>query len=168
MDPIPSLDLTPVPASHPVQASPSRPDIAREDPAADAAREAAFDAVFQLNGQPLLPFSIDRYCAFLSHRAAMEAPSLLAAINDGYNFYPDAIRLLWLCSSKPSAILALKRDPESMEAAIQAWAAQHAPPPQAMDVITLALEIWNAAHTNQPEVRSHSSSAAGRPAELGN
>lgn len=165
---VPTLDLSPEPASHPVAPAPKRPDIQREDPTTAQEREAAFDAIFSWNGKPLHPFSIERYCAFLSHRAAIGAPTLLAAIKDGCGFYPDAIRILWLCSSKPPEILTLRRDPERMEEAIQQWAETYAPPPQAMQIITTALDIWNSATTNQPEVRTHSSSASGRKADMGN
>lgn len=165
---VPSLDLTVEPAHLQVTPAPARPDVTRPDPGAEQAREAAFESAFQWNGQPLQGFAIDRYCAFLSQRAAMGAPSMRASIGDGYTFYPDAIRILWLCSVKTSTIEQLRSDPEEMERTIQAWAAVSAPPPKVESAVTVALGIWNAANENHPEVRQHSSAAAGRGTDSGN
>lgn len=150
---IPSLDLTPLPAAVTLPPAPPRESGPILDDSEDGTRETAFDAEFTWRGRQLQPFSIERYTAFVSLRTAMGAPSLSAAFRDGLGFYPDAIRILWICTVTPDIISALRQFPQDMEAAALAWAETHAPIHLSRDAAMLGIRIWNAAHDNKPDPR---------------
>jgi len=153
MDIIP-LDPTPELAGATLPPAPPRPGtIAQEDPHAEADREDAFSHDPVWNGQPLHGLSIERYTVFVSQRLSMGAPSLYLALQDGNAFYPDALRILWLCSVPPETITALRKDPDAMQAAIDQWAAEHAPIPTAGKAIVTAIEIFNASQLNRADPR---------------
>lgn len=148
------IDLTPLPATEKLAAAPPMPRISEATPLTTPEdREAAFDAEFFWNGNLLHSFSIDRYGLFVSHRCAMGAPRLHLAMADGNAFYPDALRILWLCSAEPLTLSMLRRDPDAMEKAINEWAAENVPVSRAAAACGLALEIFNAAHENKHEPR---------------
>jgi hypothetical protein len=155
------LDLTPIPATAALAPAPAAPVLSFTDPDAQADREDAFSADPEWNGQPLQAFSVERYSVFVSQRVSIGAPSLYQALRDGNAFYPDALRILWLCSQPPAVIQSLRRDPEAMQAAIEAWAATHAPVHLAATATTTALRIFNDAQLNRHESR-HSNAPAAR------
>ncbi len=157
---VPPLDLTPLPAGGPLTPAPTIPSTTTDQ--AEEAREEAFTEEFTWNGKKLQPFSVDRYCAFVSQRVAMGAPTLYRAIMDGSGFYPDALRILWLCSNKSSEISHLSRHPEAMQQEIMAWAEQHAPLDLAGDIVTLGLRIYNSSQLNRHTPR-HASAPGSAP-----
>lgn len=151
---------TPEPAHSITPPAPVRPaSIALEDGAGESDREDAFDTEPVWNGQLLHPFSIDRYSVFVSQRVSIGAPSLYQALRDGSAFYPEAIRILWLCAHAPATIAALRHEPESMQAAIEEWAAEHAPIHRAGDAVSVAIRIFNAVHVNRHDTRPGSAPA---------
>jgi hypothetical protein len=112
-------------------------------------REAAFDGEFFWNEQKLHGFSIDRYGIFVSHRVAMGAATLGRVLGDPDAFFPDALRILFLCSVEREPLLRLARNPEALEAAVYAWAAEAVPMARRYDAEGTALEIFNAVYANQ-------------------
>lgn len=148
------IDLTPAPISEKLTAAPAMPRVSDSTPlTTPEEREAAFDAEFFWNGNLLHSFSIDRFGLFVSHRCSMGAPKLHSAMADGNAFYPDALRILWLCSVEPLTLSLLRRDPEAMEKAITDWAAENVPISRAGEACGVAMEIFTAAHENKHEAR---------------
>ena len=162
MDIIPlDLDTTPETAGSSLPPAPPRPGaIAQEDPHAEADREDAFSHEPVWNGK-LLPhgLAIERYTVFVSQRLAMGAPSLYLALQDGNAFYPDALRILWLCSVPFETITALRKDPDAMQAAIDLWATETAPIPDARKANMTAIEIFNASQLNRADPRQSARSS---------
>ena len=81
-----------------------KPTNITEDPdlAAQTAREDAFTSEEPTwQGQPLHPYSSGRESLFTQLRAAAGAPPLREAIADTDSFFPDAIRVIYLCSHTP-------------------------------------------------------------------
>ena len=164
MDP---LDLAPELAGGSVgRGAPARPDLLDDDESAEARREEAYDEDFFWAGQELAPFSIERYSIFVTQRNALAAPPLGEALRDGGAFYPDALRILWLCSVERSIAQGLRRYPEEMLDAIEAWAESHAPLHLAQQVLVLGIRIFNAAFANRHEARSLAASR--QPSAAGN
>jgi len=127
-----------------------------DDTDAETAREEAFSAEFFWDGQQLEPLSLERYNVFVSQRLAMAAPALGIAIKDGAGFFPDALRLLWLCSHPADVLQRLRRDPDAMQAAIEAWAAAAAPLSRCEEIIGIGLAIFNSAFESRHEARPSS------------
>ena len=130
-----------------------------DDTDAETAREEAFSAEFFWDGQQLEPLSLERYNVFVSQRLAMAAPALGIAIKDGAGFFPDALRLLWLCYQPPRVITQLRGTPAAMQEAIEAWAAQNAPVHRSAEVLDLGIRLFNSAFENRHDSRP---SRAGR------
>ncbi len=145
--------ITPEPASTTLPPAPRAAHI-HDDPSAEAAREDAFTDDFLWQGQLLQPLSLERYNIFVTQRLAMGAAPLGDALRDGGAFYPDALRLLWLCSHPPEILQRYRRDPDAMQTAIEAWAATHAPLHLAKEVIGTGLAVFNAAFENRHETRA--------------
>ena len=124
-----------------------------QDPATEADREAAFSDEYFWNETQLLPFSLERYNIFVTQRLAMCAPTLGAALQDGAAFFPDALRLLWLCSTPPETLSRLRSRPQDMQAAIEAWAADNAPVSRSTEVLDIGLKLFNSAFENRHESR---------------
>lgn len=122
-----------------------------DDPAEEAAREESFSADFFWNDELLQPFSLERYNIFVTQRSAMAAPSLGRALQDGAAFFPDALRILWLCSQPSHVLSALRSQPEAMQARIEKWAEDHAPVHRSNDIIPLGVNIFNSAFDNRHE-----------------
>ena len=157
-DPIPVEEYFHIPTESldgPVSPAPAKPDLnALPEEAADAAyREAAYDSVFFWQGQRLQPFSVERYCTFVSQRISMGAPGLFAALADGTAFFPDALRIIWLCSQESHTIEELRMEPRRMQQAIDLWAQQNAPLSSSGLLIKTAVRIFNHAHATEPQTR---------------
>lgn len=154
MDPIPSLDLDPSPAVVPPMPPPPPREagpVLSDD--SSRQREEAFSAEFKWAGKLLQPLAIEKYTIFLSHRTALGSPPLNAVFRDSSAFYPDAIRLLWVCSVDVELLRSLRSDPELMESVILDWAEKNAPIHQAAAACALAIRLWNLAHENRPDPR---------------
>ena len=95
--------------------APARKLKAEGDGPDEKQREAAFDGVWFWNDQKLHGFSIERYGVFVSHRVAMGAPRLGQVLADPDAFFPDALRILFLCSVEAQDIMRLSRTPEALE-----------------------------------------------------
>lgn len=125
----------------PPPAAPRIIDDSVPDPAAEATREAAFDAAPSWHGRPLLPFSSSRKSLFLQHRLAMGAPELSKCMRDLDAFFADAVRLIFLCSYAPEAPLPI---PEETLAALAADP-RHRHNPAAIQAATEAMYAdWQA------------------------
>jgi hypothetical protein len=83
----------------------------------------------------------------------MGAPAIGEALRDGAAFYPDAQRILWLCSHGESAIQSLRRDPAAMQTAVEQWAATHVPIPRSAEAVNIALRIFNSAYETRHQPR---------------
>jgi hypothetical protein len=117
----------------------------------ERAREEAFDGVHLWNGEELHGFSIDRYGIFVSHRVAMGAPRMGVVLSDPDAFFPDALRILYLCSVEAGTLRKLAREPEALEAAVYAWAAEAVPMNRRYEAEGVAIQIFNGVYVNQHE-----------------
>lgn len=129
-----------------------------EDPAIQAAadhdqeaREAAFLAVPEWHGVPLVPFSSGRESLFSMLRYLAVAPALETVVDDADAFFPDAIRILYLCSHQPEDWRALRRDPLLWQERIEAWADAAIPLHQKGEALLLAMQILGDAYRNRHE-----------------
>jgi hypothetical protein len=169
MQTIPTLDFTPIPVASALPAAPVRPvPAADEEAAAIQERDDAFSEAPVWNGKLLEPFTIERYLIFLSQRTSLGAPRLYQAMSDGNAFYPDALRILWLCSHDSSTIQLLRTDPEDMQNVMEKWAEENAPLHLTAQAVTVAIRIHNAARTNRADPRHTAASSHARPDDSGN
>lgn len=142
---------------------PPRPAPVSNDPAGEAEREDAFSDEPQWDGRLLFPFSVERYGIFVSQRVSMGAPSLYDALRDGSAFFPDAVRILWICSHLPAALSRLRPDPAAMQEAMDAWAEDHVPVHRGAEAVAVAIRIFNAANVNRHAVRTAAVESPGTP-----
>lgn len=133
----------------PLPAPPPAPSAITDAPEEIKDREDAFDDEPVWNGTPLLPFSIERYSIFVSQRLSMNAPPLIRAVRDGAGFYPDAIRILWICSTADDELSLVRKDPDLMQALMDRWAADHCPIHLATEAVTQAISMFNNANVNR-------------------
>jgi len=142
------------PASKPAPAPAARaPKIIEDTEAPDPAeteREEAFSDVPTWNGLPLEPWSFTRESIFYSQRTSLGAPPIDAINADLTGFLADAARILWLCSMEEEEIQAVRSRPETMQRAIDQWAAEALPPEKHAPATLLALQIHNRAAVNRP------------------
>lgn len=124
-----------------------------EDREAEETREEAFSAEHYWNEQLLHPLSIERYNIFVSQRLAMAAPTLGQALHDGAAFFPDALRLLWLCSQPSTVLGRLRAQPGAMQDAIEAWAAEQAPVHRSAEILDTGIRLFNSAFDTRHESR---------------
>lgn len=109
--------------------------------------EAVRAAPFTWQGKTLQPFAIDREADWLAHRGAMERGSLHDRLSDPLTFLADAINILWLCSVDPDEWIGLSAF--EVEKKVRAWARENIPSGEQENAITLAIEIFNRAHSTQ-------------------
>ena len=122
-----------------------------EEPDPDEqAREDTFAASYQWEGKDLLEWSFTRETVFLSQRRSLGAPSIDEINKDLVSFLSDAARILWLCSTEPAIISALRSRPALMQEAIDEWAETAIPRGTRGEATDLALEIFNSGSTTQP------------------
>lgn len=139
----------PEPAVHQVAPAPAAPPSGLADPAAEAARQAAFDSAFAWHGTELHPYSSSRDALFHQLRTSMGAPDFQRTLDDLDAFFGDACRILWLCSHLPEDWSILRCSPAALQCAIDAWADEHIPNPEAPSASLLALRIYTASLKNQ-------------------
>ncbi len=120
--------------------------------AAEKRRQAAFDAEFSFRGVKLEPFSISREMVFLQLRTALGAPELGKAMENTISWWPDGVRLLWLCSHVPEDWELLRGEPLRLNGAIEEWAESQGLraviPDVRYEVAEVTLKLWNAAQEN--------------------
>ncbi len=150
-DPAPPVDLAP------------SADAAAEQ----AARDRAFDAEYEWNGQPLHGFALDRESLFAQLRSAVGAPHILIAIRDFDSFLADAFRILFICSRPASAYRHLRGDAGLFQEAVEAWAVANVRPDQRQLAVATAMNIYADATANEHEPAPASGSAR-REDEMGN
>jgi hypothetical protein len=151
--------FTPEPTTKSLPPAPVNLTI-HEDTEAESAREESFSAEFHWNDQLLQPLSLERYNVFVSQRLAMAAPTLGQALKDGAAFFPDALRLLWLCSQPSAVISRLRANPAAMQDAIEGWAAEHAPVHRSGEILDLGINLFNSAFESRHESRASRSGRA--------
>lgn len=123
---------------------------AHEDsPAHEAARQAAFDSVFEWHGQRLQPFSSSREALFAQHRLSMGAPDLQRCLDDLDAFFADAARILWLCSHTEADWGILRCSPPQLQAAIDRWTDEHIPGHESAAATMIGFRIYAASLKNQ-------------------
>ena len=76
-------------------------------------REKAFDAVYSWDGRPLEPFTSGRRREWARMRAFEGADP---------SFLDDAVKILWLCFQPADALIAKRRDLQSLCAECWRWA----------------------------------------------
>ena len=108
---------------------------------------------FVWQGKTLAPFAIDREGDWLLHRALINAPGLGVVFGQGSAFLHDACRILFFCAHDPDVWLAPADDAQEaarvLEKRIRAWAVDAIPPGEQTAAVTMALEIYNRAHTTR-------------------
>jgi hypothetical protein len=96
----------------------------------------------------------------------MGAPTLGRVLQDTDAFFPDALRILFLCSVEPEELMRLRQSPPVLEAAVCAWAEKCVAMRDRYEAEGVALRIFNAVYVNAHEPAP----AEGRPHgdDLGN
>ena len=156
----------PEPAVHLVAPAPKAHLDAPADPAAETARQAAFDSAFAWHGKELHPYSSSRDALFHQFRTSIGAPDFQRTLDDLDAFFGDACRILWLCSHLPADWSILRCSPAALQCAIDTWADEHIPTHESSTASLLALRIYTASLKNQ-----HQSAPLDRPShgdDLGN
>jgi hypothetical protein len=133
------------------RAIPQKPTVT-EDPdlAAQTAREESFtseDPTWQ--GKPLHPYSSGRESLFIQLRAAAGAPPLSQAVATTDDFFPDAIRVLYLCSHTPEEWREHRRDTSAWLEHVEAWADGAIPLSQKADAAATAMNILSRAYSGE-------------------
>ena len=129
-------------------------------------RQQAFDSAFAWHGRELLPFSSSRYGLFAQHRLAVGAPDLQKCLDDLDAFFPDACRLLWLCSHPPEAWSRLRCEPELLQQEIDRWSDENIACHESGAAVLLAFRVYAASRVNEHETAP--SSGKGHGDDLGN
>jgi hypothetical protein len=140
--------------------------VRRGEGDAEKLRQTAFDSAPHWQGKPLDPFSVSRETLFLELRVAAGAPPLQLAMADAQTWYADAVRILWLCTHRPSAWQELRASPLSLQAVIDEWADELLDSRRDKeDIVLLTLRIWN-----QSQINAHEPAPdpAGKDREPGN
>lgn len=113
-------------------------------------------APFTWRGKELHPFAIDREGDWLMYRTAIGKPSLAGVISDPPAFLSDAIAIVWFCSVDPREWIGVA--PLEIDAKIRAWAVDNVASGEQNDIIQLAFDIFNRAHTTQAAIKPSSNS----------
>lgn len=137
------------------------PDLAKPtESTASEARENAFLSVpGDWNGIPLRPYSSGRESLFSQLRHQAGAPPVNQALDDIDAFFPDAIRILWLCTHDPADWRQHRRDPGVWQEIMEQWADDHIPLARKGEAIMVAMNILTEAYTNRHEPVSSSHAA---------
>ena len=149
----PVIDLTPTPASTALPPVPAAPSITAEPAEDAAARSAAFSGAHFWNDRKLHGFSVSRFCIFQAHRTSVGAPFIHLALRDGAAFFPDALRILWICSVGSDMLELFSRDPAAMEREIHRWAETECPLHRIDEAVSTAITIYDGAQINQHQDR---------------
>jgi hypothetical protein len=140
--------------------------VRRSEGEAERLRQTAFDSAPHWQARALQPFSVSRETLFLQLRVAAGAPPLYAAMADIEAWYPDAVRLAWLCTHAPADWQELRARPLELQAAIDQWADTAIDSRRdKADLVLLTLRLWNDSQINAHEP---SPDPAGKDREPGN
>ena len=116
------------------------PDI---EAAAEAARQAAYDATYTWLGRELFPWSIGREQLYFKLRAVSGTVPLALALQNAEAFLGDAMIVLYLCSHEPQAWRQLRSNLPLFLEAIEQWADTAIPRLQQSQAVDLAIQIVN-------------------------
>jgi hypothetical protein len=152
---------------HETVALPGRaaPEIQSAERHAAERRAEAFSAVPHWAGKKLHPLSVSRETLFLELRAAMGAPNIYRVMQDGEAWWPDAVRLLWICSHLPEAWEDLRPEPARLQGVIDAWADETLRGEDKVPASLVTLRLWNQAQEN---IAEPAPVPGGKAADLGN
>jgi len=122
-------------------------------PGDEERRQEAFDFVPMWKGQALEAWSVSRETLFLQLRHANGAAPFYACARDRESFYPDAVRILFLCLHTPEDWRAYRGNLVAFqEELIDPWADEFLQSgADKLALVVLALKVWNASQENQAE-----------------
>lgn len=100
-------------------------------------------------GKPLEPYSSGRESLFVQIRAAAGAPPLRETIRTTDDFFPDAIRILYLCSHTPENWREHRRDPARWLEHIEDWADGAIPLHLKKNAASTAMNILSRAYSGE-------------------
>ena len=138
-----------------------------EDPAMreqEQAREDAFNAEpDEWQGQPLQAYGSGRESLFTQIRAAAGAPPIRETVETTDAFFPDAIRVLYLCLHQPEEWREHRRDAAAWLEHIEAWADDAVPLHLKAEACAVAMGILSRAYANEHvPVKRHGKTPAGK------
>ena len=133
--------------------SKSAEEVAKENAEHREAVEFLFDATDEqdlggLKGRKLAKFSPGRFMMFNHLRSGLGCNLIRYSIGDGGEFFPEAMRILFLCFHTPEELAVMDKNPNRMEAQVIAWADEVMSPADFADAELLALRIWNQCHAH--------------------
>ena len=117
------------------------------DPAAELERErqAAYAGTYHWRGQELLPFSMSRKSLW-EKLCLHDLPLPPVLEHAGLEIYlPRAIKLIYLLTHDVASYRHLRASPGQFIEVIEAWQDEHTTAADTIDIVTLALDITNAA-----------------------
>jgi hypothetical protein len=132
------------------RARPTPPVTEDPDLAAMKDREEAFaseEPTWQ--GKPLLPYTSSREVLFTQLRAAGGAPPLRESIASTDEFFPDAIRILYLCSHTPEDWREHRGNTGAWLEHIEAWADEAIALSQKAEAAATAMNILSRAYSGE-------------------
>jgi hypothetical protein len=100
-------------------------------------------------GNPLEPYGSGRESLFVQLRAAAGAPPLRDTVGTTDDFFPDAIRILYLCSHTPEDWREHRRDPARWLEHVEAWAETAIPLSMKADAASCAMNILSRAYSGE-------------------
>jgi hypothetical protein len=132
------------------KASATAPETITEDPELAKQRVDAFSAEEeQWNGQTLQPYTSSREVLFEILRGATNAPPLALTCQSIDAFFPDAIRILYLCSHTPDDWRHLRNTPQEWQEKIEEWADTAVPLARKGEAVNTAMRVWNRGYANE-------------------
>lgn len=117
---------------------------------AEQAREDAFGAEYEWNGQPVSGLTSGRWGLFLSQRKAVTNIDFLESLV-GDAFFGDAVRILYLCSTTKADWRPFRLDAMAWQEEIERWADIHVPIHQRLAAEALAFDLYKNANENRHE-----------------
>ena len=107
------------------------------------------DATTTWGAIPLQEWDLLRETHFLLMRGVARAPLMSELMDSPGAFLADALRILWLCALDDDALRSAARS--GMQAACDAWAAEHVPMGSVPAALRAGLRIYNDGHASDTE-----------------
>lgn len=123
-----------------------------DDPlmAEEQARAESFAAEeAQWGEKKLEPYTSGREGLFSQLRLAAGALPLGRVVDDMDAFFPDAVRILYLCSHTPEEWRGLRGDLLVWQEKIEEWGNEHVPLAKKSEAVTLAMNILATAYVGE-------------------
>lgn len=126
------------------------PALAQREREEEKAREEAFQAEPEWNGQPL-EWTISKESLFYSLRQSVGAPEITTVIADIDAFLADAIRIIYLSLHSPADWRAHRPNMITWQEHIDQWADKNIAQNQRVELIVTAWKLLDLAGANRHE-----------------